>query len=89
MFERMFTYFWSWYEWVFPPAQPELEMFFKTTKPVRKYSVPRTPVPLTPPIEACYSPPLRPKIRGLPPLHPRKRRKQQHLFLDENYLTIE
>ena len=81
MLERIFTSIWSfgaglWF-WAFPPAEPEIEMFF-STKPVKKYIVP---------LEACYSPPLRKrKIRELPPLHPKRRKQQQHLFITDDYL---
>ena len=75
MLARIFNYFYSWYEWAFPPKEPEVEMFFRGFRPCKKYSVIMTPPP---------------KCRLKPPLYPRKKpplpRKRPRLNIEEDYL---
>ena len=49
MFDFIYIYFLGWYDWLFPTLkeeEEEIELFYATSRPFRKFPVPRIKPPL-------------------------------------------
>ena len=82
MFASIFNYFWSWWDWIFPKEEPEIEMFYRGIRPYKKFEMVLSPLPKTQ--KLGQRPPKVPRKPLIFPGSPTLRRER--LNIEEDYL---